>query len=145
VLDLAKLQPGVTETNGDNTGAGSYSIAGGRTDSVTFLLDGALNNNLLSNGVVYNPNPDTIAEFRILESNYSAEYGRNGGGVISEVIKSGTNKWPGSAFEFVWNDDFYAPPFFNNENGLSRNVLKRNQYGGTFGGPISIPKLVNGK
>src|SRR5258708_28747200 len=79
VLDLAKLQPGVTETNGDNTSAGSYSIAGGRTDSVTFLLDGALNNNLFSNGVVYNPNQDSDAQFRILESNYSAEYGRNGG------------------------------------------------------------------
>jgi hypothetical protein len=104
-----------------------------------------LNNNLLDNSVVFNPNPDTIAEFRILESNYSAEYGRNGGGVISVVTKSGTNTWHGSAFEFVRNDDFNANTFFNNENGLSRNVLKRNQYGGTFGGPISIPKLVNGK
>jgi hypothetical protein len=78
VLDLAKLQPGVTESNPDNTGAGNYSIAGGRTDSVTFLLDGSLNNNLLDNGVVFNPNPETIAEFRVLEGNYSAEYGRNG-------------------------------------------------------------------
>ncbi len=136
VLDLAKLQPGVTETNSDNTSAGTYSIAGGRTDSVTFLLDGALNNNLLSNGVVYNPNPDTIAEFRILESNYSAEYGRNGGGVISVVTKSGTNEWHGSAFEFLRNDDFNANSFFNNVNGLPRDVLKRNQYGGTFGGPV---------
>ena len=145
VLDLAKLQPGVTETNGDSTAAGTYSIAGGRSDSVTFLLDGGLNNNLLDNSVVFNPNPDTIAEFRILESNYSAEYGRNGGGVISVVTKSGTNTWHGSAFEFVRNDDFNANTFFNKKNGLSRNVLKRNQYGGTFGGPISIPKLVNGK
>ena len=136
VLDLAKLQPGVTETNSDNTGAGTYSIAGGRTDSVTFLLDGALNNNLLSNGVVFNPNPDTIAEFRILESNYSAEYGRNGGGVISVVTKSGTNDWHGSAFEFLRNDAFNANSFFNNASGLPRDVLKRNQYGGTFGGPI---------
>ena len=91
VLDLAKLLPGVTETNDDSGAAGNYSIAGGRSDSVTFLLDGALNNNLLDNSVVYNPNPDTIAEFRLLESNYSAEYGRNGGGVISVVTKSGTN------------------------------------------------------
>jgi outer membrane receptor protein involved in Fe transport len=136
VLDLAKLQPGVTETNSDNGSAGTYSIAGGRTDSVTFLLDGALDNNLLSNGVVYNPNPDTIAEFRILESNYSAEYGRNGGGVISMVTKSGTNEWHGSAFEFLRNDAFNANSFFNNVNGLPRDVLKRNQYGGTFGGPI---------
>jgi hypothetical protein len=139
VLDLALLQPGVTETNGDSTAAGNYSIAGGRTDSVTFLLDGGLNNNLLDNSVVFNPNPDTIAEFHILESNYSAEYGRNGGGVISVVTKSGTNQWHGSAFEFNAND------YFNINDGLPRNVLKRNQYGATFGGPITIPHLLNGK
>ncbi|MGO9086672.1 MAG: carboxypeptidase regulatory-like domain-containing protein [Terriglobales bacterium] len=141
VLDLAKLLPGVTETNDDSGAAGTYSIAGGRSDSVTFLLDGALNNNLLNNSVVYNPNPDTIAEFRLLESNYSAEYGRNGGGVVSVVTKSGTNSWHGSAFEFLRNDAFNANTFFNNANGLPRNVLKRNQYGGTFGGPIKKDKL----
>ena len=147
VLDLALLQPGVTETNGDSTAAGTYSIAGGRTDSVTFLLDGGLNNNLLDNSVVYNPNPDTIAEFHILESNYSAEYGRNGGGVISVVTKSGTNQWHGSAFEFLRNDAFNANDYFNKaaQPELPRNILKRNQYGATFGGPITLPKLVNGK
>lgn len=145
VLDLALLQPGVTETNGDSTAAGNYSIAGGRTDSVTFLLDGGLNNNLLDNSVVFNPNPDTIAEFHILESNYSAEYGRNGGGIISVVTKSGTNKFHGSAFEFLRNDAFNANSYFNIADGLPRSVLKRNQYGATLGGPISVPKLVNGK
>jgi outer membrane receptor protein involved in Fe transport len=145
VLDLALLQPGVTETNGDSTAAGKYSIAGGRSDSVTFLLDGGLNNNLLDNSVVFNPNPDTVAEFRILESNYSAEYGRNGGGVISVVTKSGTNQWHGSAFEFLRNDALNAAAFFNNANGLPRDVLKRNQYGATLGGPITLPKLVSGK
>jgi outer membrane receptor protein involved in Fe transport len=145
VLDLALLQPGVTESNPDNTGAGTFSIAGGRTDSVTFLLDGALNNSLLDNGVVFNPNPDTIAEFRVLESNYSAEYGRNGGGIISEVTKSGTNEWHGSAFEFLRNDALNANTYFNKLNGLPRNVLKRNQYGGTLGGPITVPHVVDGK
>src|ERR1700733_1682394 len=71
VLNLALLEPGVTESNPDNTGSGNYSIAGGRTDSVTYLLDASLNNNLLDNSVVFNPNPDTIEEFRVLESNYS--------------------------------------------------------------------------
>jgi len=141
VLDLAALQPGVTETNPDSGAAGNYSIAGGRSDSVTYLLDGALNNDLLNNGVVYNPNPDTIAEFRIMESNYSAEYGRNGGGVISVVTKSGTNEWHGSAFEFLRNDSFNANTFFNKVEGLPRDVLKRNQYGGTFGGPIKKDKF----
>jgi hypothetical protein len=145
VLDLALLQPGVTETNPDSSAAGSYSIAGGRTDSVTFLLDGALNNDLLDNSVVFNPNPDTIAEFRILESNYSAEYGRNGGGVITVVTKSGTNDWHGSAYDYVRNDALNANTYFNKINGLPRDDLKRNQYGGTLGGPITIPHVVNGK
>ncbi|HXQ26756.1 MAG TPA: TonB-dependent receptor [Candidatus Acidoferrales bacterium] len=145
VLDLAKLQPGVTESNPDNTGAGTFSISGGRTDSVTFLLDGSLNNNLLNNGVVFNPNPDTIAEFRILESNYSAEYGRNGGGIISEVTKSGTNQWHGSAYDYLRNGDLNSNSFFNKINGLPRDTLRRNQYGGSLGGPITIPHLISGK
>jgi len=145
VLDLAKLQPGVTETNPDSGAAGTVSIAGGRTDSVTFLLDGGLNNNLLNNGVVFNPNPDTVEEFRVLESNYSAEYGRNAGGIISEVTKSGSNAWHGTAFDYLRNGDLDANTFFNKINGLPRDSLRRNQYGGTFGGPIRLPHLVNGK
>ncbi len=146
VLQLALLQPGVTEQNDDNGGAGTFSIAGGRTDSVTFLLDGGVNNNLLSNGVVYNPNPDTVAEFRILQNNYTAEYGRNGGGVISVVTKSGTNAFHGSAFEYFRNDALDANSYFNknpytNPTPLPRDVLKRNQFGGTIGGPILKDKL----
>jgi outer membrane receptor protein involved in Fe transport len=148
-LSLALLQPGVTNTNDGDTGSGQgYNIAGGRSDSVTFLLDGGLNNENLGNGVVYNPNPDTIAEFRILENNYTAEYGRNGGGIITEVVKSGTNEWHGSAFDYIRNGDFNANSFFNKNdpnNLLPRDTLRRNQYGGTFGGPITIPKVVNGK
>jgi hypothetical protein len=141
VLDLAALQPGVTETNPDSGAAGNYSIGGGRSDSVTYLLDGAVNNDLLDNGVVYNPNPDTVAEFRIMESDYSAEYGRNGGGIISVVTKSGTNQWHGSGFEFLRNDDFNANTFFNKVQDLPRDVLKRNQFGGTLGGPIRKDKF----
>jgi outer membrane receptor protein involved in Fe transport len=148
VLQLALLQPGVTPNNPDDGSAGFFNIAGGRSDSVTFLLDGGLNNEQLSNGVVFNPNPDAVAEFRILENNYTAEYGRNGGGIITEVLKSGTNQWHGGAFEFVRNDILNANTFFNKndpQNLLPREVLKRNQYGGTLGGPITIPHLVHGK
>src|SRR5216684_3932324 len=81
ILDLARLMPGVTDSaNPGNGSAGSFSVAGGRSDSVTFVLDGGNNNSLLSNSVVFNPNPDAVEEFRIVENNYSAEYGRNGGG-----------------------------------------------------------------
>lgn len=141
VLQLALLQPGVTETNPDSTAAGDFSVAGGRTDSVTYLLDGGINNNLLDNGVVYSPNPDTIAEFRILQNNYTAEYGRNGGGVVSVVTKSGTNNFHGSLFEFLRNDAFNANSYFNKLNGAPRDVLKRNQFGGTLGGPIVKDKF----
>ena len=147
-LDLALLQPGVMPHNPDDTSAGTYNIAGGRSDSVTFLLDGGQNNEILGNGVVYNPNPDTIAEFRILENNYTAEYGRNGGGIVSEVTKSGTNEWHGSGFDFLRNGDLNANSFFNKNdpnNLLPRDTLRRNQFGGTFGGPIAIPHLVHGK
>ncbi len=145
VLNLALLQPGVTEDNPDDTSAGNFNIGGGRSDSVTFLLDGGLNNDLMGNGVVLNPNPDAVAEFRILTSNYTAEYGRNGAGVISVVTKSGTNQLHGSAFEFARNTDFDANAYFNIQSGLPRNDLKRHQFGATFGGPITIPHLIDGK
>ncbi|HEV2828395.1 MAG TPA: carboxypeptidase regulatory-like domain-containing protein, partial [Pyrinomonadaceae bacterium] len=144
VLSLALLQPGVSENNSSDTGAGTFNIGGGRADSVTFLLDGGLNNNLLSNRVVFNPNPDTVAEFRILTSNYTAEYGRNGGGIISVVTKSGTNEFSGSVFEFLRNDALNANSFFNKRDGLPRDVLKRNQFGGTLGGPILLPSFGEG-
>lgn len=144
VLDLALLQPGVTETNPGNGSAGGFNIAGGRSDSIEYLLDGGLNNNLLSNGVVYNPNPDAVAEFRILENNYTAEYGRNGGGIISVVTKSGSNQFHGSAYEFLRNDALNANSFFNNRNGIPKDVLKRNQFGFTAGGPVYFPRFGEG-
>jgi hypothetical protein len=150
-LNLALLQPGVTPVDTSfigNGGAGTFNIGGGRADSVTFLLDGGLNNEQLANGVVFNPNPDTVAEFKILENNYTAEYGRNGGGIITEVLKSGTNEWHGSAFDFLRNEAFNANDFFNKNDPTQlkpRDVFRRNQYGGTFGGPVTIPRLVHGK
>lgn len=140
-LDLLATQPGVTRTNSDSSAAGNYSIGGMRTDSVTYLLDGAINNSLLSNAIVANPNPDAIAEFRVIENNYSAEYGRNAGGVVSVVTKSGTNQFHGTAYDYLRNNFFDANRFFNNQQGLPTPILKRNQYGGTVGGPILKNKL----
>jgi len=144
VLDLALTLPGVVETNPDNGSAGNYSVAGGRSDSVTFLLDGGMNNDLTNNSVVYNPNPDTVAEFRVLQNNYTAEYGRNSGGIVSVVTKSGTNDLHGSLFEFVRNNDFNANTFLNNQQSLPVPILKRNQFGATLGGPVTIPKVIHG-
>lgn len=144
ILDLASLQPGVANNaqQPGNTSAGTVSIAGGRTDSVTYLLDGGNDSSLLNNQVVFTPNPDAVEEFRILENNYTAEYGRNGGGVISVVSKSGTRAYHGTAFEFLRNDAFNANSFFNKRNGQPKDVLKRHQFGGTFGGEFFVPKVL---
>ena len=147
VLNLALLQPGVTEDNPDDNegqgynGTGGFSVAGGRADSITFLLDGGLNNDLLGNGVVLNPNPDAIEEFRILTSDYTAEYGRNAAGIISVVTKSGTDQFHGSVFDFARNTAFDANSYFNLQEGLPPNNLKRQQFGGTIGGPILKDRL----
>jgi outer membrane receptor protein involved in Fe transport len=154
-LDLALSQPGVVPiaddlgtygtSNGGGNGVAGISVAGGRGDAVTYLLDGGVNNRVTSNQVVFNPNPEAVEEFRLLENNYTAEYGRNGGGTISVVVKSGTNSYHGSLYDYLRNDAFNASTFFDNEQGNPRPVLKRNQYGGTIGGPITLPRLVNGK
>jgi hypothetical protein len=145
IRDLALLQAGVTPVDQDFTGPGTFSINGNRADSVNYLLDGGLNNDLIDNRAVYVPNPDTVAEFRIITSNYPAEYGRNSGGVITVATQSGTNRLHGTAFDFLRNDFLEANSYFNKQNGLPRNDLKRNQFGGTLGGPLTIPHLIQGK
>jgi hypothetical protein len=154
-LDLALTQPGVVPiaddlgtygtSNGGSNGFAGISVAGARGDAVTYLLDGGLNNRVTSNQVVFNPNPEAVEEFRLMENNYTAEFGRNGGGTISEVIKSGSNSLHGSVYDYVRNDAFNASDFFDNAQGNPRPVLKRHQFGGTVGGPITLGKLVNGK
>ena len=150
VLDLALTQPGVTPAAGSpmagsGVPTGEFTIAGARDNAITYLLDGGDNTSVVYGVPVLNPNPDTIAEFRILENNYTAEYGRSAGGVVSVVTKSGTNQLHGTAFDYLRNDALNSNTFFNNESGQPRPILKRNQFGGTFGGPIVIPKIVNGK
>jgi hypothetical protein len=152
-LDLALTQPGVTPAAAQSTVAGTFTIGGGRPDEILFLLDGGANNTVAYSGVSLNPNPDTVAEFRILSNNYQAEFGHAGGGVVSVVTKSGTNSLHGSLYDYLRNDDLNANLYFNNAaaatnpNGLAnpRPVLKRNQFGGTIGGPVVIPHVVHGK
>jgi outer membrane receptor protein involved in Fe transport len=140
-LDLALTQPGVIPVIETTFTAGSFTVAGGRPDAVTFLLDGGINNAVIDNNVNFNPNPDTIAEFRVLQNSYTAEYGRNGGGIISVVTKSGTNQLHGSVFDYLRNDAFNANTYFGKLNGQARPALKRNQFGGTFGGPALKNRL----
>ncbi len=104
---------------------------------MTFLIDGADNNDFLGNNIVVNPNPDAVDEFKIITNNYTAEYGRTSGGIVNQVIKSGTNAIHGSAFEFFRNTALDASDYFLQEVP----VLRRNLFGGTIGFPIKKDKM----
>jgi len=116
------------------------STNGARQNQVSFRLDGANNNDLYTNVNQPFPFPDALQEFSVQTSNYSAKYGGNAGGVVNVVTKSGTNQFHGDLFEFVRNAEFNARNFF----AAKRDQLKRNQFGGTIGGPVMLPHY-NGK
>src|SRR3954447_15765518 len=122
-------------------GAVTVSTNGSRQNQVSYRLDGANNNDLYTNTNQPFPFPDALQEFSVQTSNYGARYGGNAGGVVNVVTKSGTNSLHGDAFEFVRNGVFNARNFF----APARDQLKRNQFGGTIGGPVVIPKLYDGK
>src|SRR3954468_19887447 len=122
-------------------GAVTVSTNGSRQNQVSFRLDGANNNDLYTNANQPFPFPDALQEFSVQTSNYGARYGGNAGGVVNVVTKSGTNGLHGDAFEFVRNAVFNSRNYF----AATRDQLKRNQFGGTIGGPVIIPKLYNGK
>lgn len=137
---LAVLAPGATPNPGTRTEDG-FSLNGNRLFQNSYQVDGADNNNYIF-GVDTNttqalrPSVDAIQEFKVETANYSAEYGRAAGGVISVAIKSGTNQLHGSAFEFLRNDALDATNFFANRNKLRKPPLRYNQFGGTIGGPV---------
>lgn len=136
-LQLGLLQAGVFAPDQDDGSGNPYSVSGQRSESMTFLIDGADNNDFLGNNIVVNPNPDAVAEFKILTNNYTAEYGRTSGGIVNQVIKSGTNQIHGSLFEFFRNTSLDASDFFLQEVP----VLRRNIFGGTLGLPIKKDKM----
>jgi Carboxypeptidase regulatory-like domain/TonB dependent receptor len=135
-LQLGLLQAGVFAPDPDDGSGNPFSVSGQRSESLTFLLDGADNTDFLGNNIVVSPNPDAVQEFKILTNNYDAEFGRSSGGIVNQVVKSGTNHLHGSAFEFLRNDVLNARDFFLSE----RPSFKRNVFGGTVGGPIKKDK-----
>ena len=136
-LQLGLLQAGVFAPDQDDGSGNPFSVSGQRSESMTFLLDGADNNDFLGNNIVVDPNPDAVAEFKILTNNYTAEYGRTSGGIVNQVIKSGTNQIHGSAFEFFRNTALDASDYFLQ----AVPVLRRNIFGATLGFPIKKDKL----
>jgi len=137
---LATLSPGATPKPGSRTSDG-FSVSGNRLFQNSFLVDGADNNNYIF-GVDTNstqalrPSVEAVQEFKVETANYSAEYGRAAGAVISVATKSGSNRFHGSAFEFLRNDALDAADFFANRNNLGKPPLRYNQFGGTIGGPV---------
>jgi Carboxypeptidase regulatory-like domain len=115
---------------------------GTRVGQTNYLLDGGNNVDEYTNVNAPFPMPDAIQEFSVQTSNYNAEYGQNAGGVVNIITRSGGSKYHGDLFEFVRNRAFNAANYFAYANGVKTvDPLKRNQFGGTLGGPVAIPGL----
>jgi hypothetical protein len=136
------------------TGMGTnlpFAGGGGRFQSNDVMLDGIDNNTssnaggVGANGIAYIPSVDAVEEFKVKTNNYSAEFGRSAGTIVSATIKSGGNDYHGSAWNFLRNEKLDANNFFSNAGGLKRQPFKQNQFGYTLGGPVIVPKLYNGK
>ncbi|QNI30144.1 TonB-dependent receptor [Alloacidobacterium dinghuense] len=129
---------GVTKTF---PAAVTVSVNGARTADTSYMFDGGNNIDEYTNVNQPFPFPDALQEFSVQTSNYNAEYGQNAGGVVNIVSRSGTEAYHGNLFEYVRNGVFNARNYF----ASTVDPLKRNQFGGTFGGPVSIPPLFHSK
>ena len=150
---LIALAPGVSNQTGQDeakvgvVGSVKYSVNGGRVEYNTFEVDGSdvLNtglNGAASTLMVY-PSLDAIQEVKVLTSNYGAQYGRTASGTVQVTTKSGTDRLHGGAYEFLRNEAFNARNYFD---APGRTPLYRRQdFGGTIGGPFTIPKVYNNK
>jgi outer membrane receptor protein involved in Fe transport len=151
-MGLALLVPGVTLTSGREISMGGLastpiSINGSRQTAVNYMVDGARNTDTGSNATVFNyPSVDAIGEFRILTNSYDAQFGRNAGGIINVIVKSGTRDFHGAAYEFDRNDKFAARDALQFTRPISdrdslKTPLRYNDFGWTLGGPFFIPKI----
>ncbi len=160
---LVALMPGVTSASVDQLYVGTslpsgqtatipFSINGARNSSSAWLVDGADNIDRGSNQTLLTtPSIDSIAEFKVQRSGYSADIGRAGGAQIQVVTKSGTSSFHGDLYEFVRNNDFAANNFYNNATSVNLGAngtaqvpaLHYNDFGWTLGGPVFIPKHYN--
>lgn len=151
-VQLATLVPGVNSSLSDEVGIGlaslvSVSIAGARRNAVNWLVDGASNVDVGSNiTLLSTPTLESIEEFKIITSSYSAEWPRSGGGIINVVTKSGSNTFRGSAYEYYRNDALNANSFFRKQSSDpairdSPPPLDYHNFGATLGGPLVKDKL----
>ncbi len=143
VMDLTMLTPGVTETD-DQCSVGctgtNFVSNGSRNSTADVLMDGATVTNYEPNGgvtqVTYTPSSEAVDEFRVEQSNFSAEYGFSGASVVNMITRSGTNTFHGSGYDFIRNTITDANNWFNDLDGIPIPPVHRNNFGGTVGGPI---------
>ncbi len=147
-FDLAFLAPGVSQAPGTTYGNGvstpgfvtNFVSDGSRNAQGDLLLDGASvansDNNPGVQKALYVPPVEAIQEFKIQQTNFSAEFGNSGGTIVNVITRSGTNRYHGELFEFLRNNDLNANSFFANSANLAQPHLTRNDFGGTIGGPI---------
>jgi outer membrane receptor protein involved in Fe transport len=146
-IDLALYQPGVNKDKNQNNSQGgtSFSVNGAPPRSNNFTLDGAVLQNMLGRNPVAGASGDAlgldgIKEFSIVAGTFQAEYGLAMGSQMVAVSKGGTNQFHGDVFEYIRNNAFDANTFFNNQNDIPKAPLRKNQFGGAFGGPIKKDK-----
>lgn len=142
VIGLAVILPGVSNVKAPQNltsarGGPEMDVNGGRPNMNLFTFDGAYFNNPSRNTGMNYPPPDSVQEFRIQTANFDAEYGRNPGGEVTVVSKTGTNQFHGAAWDFLRNDALNARNFFSD----TVPSLKENQFGAAAGGPIKTDKL----
>ena len=143
VVELTSLAPGVTEMDEqcDVTCTGTNFVSNGSRGSTSDILtDGASVTNSEPNGGIteatYLPSPEAVEEFKVQQTNFSAEYGFSGASVVNMITRSGTNQFHGSGYEFFRDDSLDANDWFNKRDGNPIPPLRRNNFGFTFGGPI---------
>ncbi|MFB3906668.1 MAG: TonB-dependent receptor domain-containing protein [Acidobacteriota bacterium] len=139
VYTLVFLTPGVTGSVGNSYGEMRYSVNGARARTMDTMIDGVSAAHPTVNGfngISVFPSVDAIQEFKLLGADYPAEFGRSLGSVLNVVFKSGSNRWHGSAYEFLRNSALDANDFFANRRHEELLSFKRSQFGGVLSGPI---------
>ena len=130
----------------DNGAIADWSVNGGLDRKNEFLLDGAPNNAQAGgNNIAYVPPVDAVSEFKIQTNSFDAQYGKSGGGILNVSLKSGTNQLHGTGYEFMRRNALDANSFQNNAAGVPKAGHFLDQYGGSVGGPLVVPKVYDGR
>ena len=152
-LQLINFSVGVTlgddGLSGQNTASESrtntFRINGALGATTDIQIDGATDTTAYYNQAAGIPGVDAVREFRVYTDAYAPEFGRTSGGIVAYALKSGSNQVHGSLFEYLRNSDLDAEGFNGDKAGLAKPPFRRNQFGGTVGGPVLLPKIYNGR